>query len=107
MRVARQKHPFQTISHLPTVKSADRQRMLSQLASSFGDTLQVLSLNPHEDGFQLRVKNPLARPRPKHRLRDGSGLGSLCAHRLRDDSLTELDSLCMDEMGVRGFSRSA
>jgi hypothetical protein len=54
MRVARQKHPFQTISHLPTVKSADR--MLAQLASSFGDTLQVLSLKPHEDGFQAEGK---------------------------------------------------
>jgi hypothetical protein len=75
----------------------------TQLVSSSGGT--VLSSNPHGAGFQAEdKKNPLTRPRPKHRLRDGSGLGSLCAHRLRDDPLTELSSLCMDVAGVRGFS---
>jgi hypothetical protein len=82
--------------------------MLAQLGSSSGGTPQVPSSNPYRGGFQAEgKKNPLARPRPKHRLRDGLGLGFLCAHRLRDDSLTELGSLCMDGAGVRGFSRSA
>jgi hypothetical protein len=83
------------------------QRMLAQLASSSGGIPQVLSSDHHGADFRLRVKNPLARPRPKHRLRDGSGLGSLCAHRLRDDLLTELGSLCMDGAEVWRFSRSA
>jgi hypothetical protein len=75
--------------------------MLAQLASSSGGTSHMGA------DFRLRVKNPLARLRPKHRLRDGSGLDSLCAHRLKDDSLTELGSVCMDGAGVRRFSRSA
>jgi hypothetical protein len=36
-------------------------------------------------------------------LRDGLSLGSLCAQRLRYDSLTELGSLCMNGMGFRDF----
>jgi hypothetical protein len=36
-------------------------------------------------------------------LRDGSGLGSLCVYKLRDDPLTELGSLCMDGAGFRDF----
>jgi hypothetical protein len=82
------------------------QRMLAQLVRSSGGISQVLSSNLMGADFRPRVKKTLARPRPKHRLRDGSGLGSSCAHRLRDDPLTEFGSLCMDRAEVRGFSRS-